>query len=294
KKCEADLYIAHNLGALPAAVNAAKTNKKPCGFDAEDFHRFEISDDKNDADVLLKTWLENRYIPQINYLTASSPLIAKAYNDLFVDKEPIVILNVFPRDSNIAQPTINNNGPVRLFWFSQTIGEGRGIENIINALLLLEEHSFELHMLGEPAENAMLFFDKLIINKPEIIHFHKPIPPDEIVAFASQFDIGLASETKTPLNRDICLTNKIFTYLQAGLAILASDTTAQTEFVEQYPAIGKIYRGTDVLSLANTLTYYSQNRNRLFETREASLKLAQDRLNWETESRKFLSIIKNI
>jgi len=41
----ADLYIAHNLGALPVAVYAAKKNSSKCGFDAEDFHRYETTND---------------------------------------------------------------------------------------------------------------------------------------------------------------------------------------------------------------------------------------------------------
>src|SRR6202000_2983640 len=42
RRHKAAIYIGHNLGALPAAVKAAKANKKACGFDAEDFHSFEV------------------------------------------------------------------------------------------------------------------------------------------------------------------------------------------------------------------------------------------------------------
>ena len=44
---EADLYIAHNLAALPIAVKAAKFHNKKCGFDAEDFHRNEVTNNEN-------------------------------------------------------------------------------------------------------------------------------------------------------------------------------------------------------------------------------------------------------
>src|SRR5574340_991277 len=37
----ADLYIAHNLPALPAAARAAKRHGALLGFDAEDYHRGE-------------------------------------------------------------------------------------------------------------------------------------------------------------------------------------------------------------------------------------------------------------
>ena len=35
----ADLYIAHNLAALPAARHAARRHRGRLGFDAEDYHR---------------------------------------------------------------------------------------------------------------------------------------------------------------------------------------------------------------------------------------------------------------
>jgi hypothetical protein len=38
----ADLYVAHNLGALPAALAAARRAGVPAGFDAEDFHSGQI------------------------------------------------------------------------------------------------------------------------------------------------------------------------------------------------------------------------------------------------------------
>ena len=66
KKHKADLYIAHNLGALPAVVIAAKKHKKPCGFDAEDFHRNETSDNPQDPNVVKKSVVEDKYIPHLN------------------------------------------------------------------------------------------------------------------------------------------------------------------------------------------------------------------------------------
>jgi glycosyltransferase involved in cell wall biosynthesis len=288
KKYKADIYIGHNLGALPATVKAAKANKKPCGFDAEDFHRNEVSDNINDPDVLLKTHLESKYIPYLNYLSVSSPLICKAYQNLYPDVNPITILNVFPNNLKVEQPILNQDGPIKLFWFSQTIGLHRGIEDVINALEFLKNYPFELHLLGLPAKDVSSNFE----NESISIHFHEPIMPDEIPAFASQFDIGLAVENSTPLNRDLCLTNKIFTYLQAALAVVASDTTAQQNLIHQYPAVGKVYQKGDSEALAEVLLYYHQHRELLVKTRRAALSVARDQLNWENESGKFLGIVK--
>jgi glycosyltransferase involved in cell wall biosynthesis len=285
KKHKADIYIGHNLGALPALIKAAKANQKPCGFDAEDFHRNEISNKENDTDVLIKTRLEEKYFPNLNYVSASSPLIASAYAKLFPELTREVVLNVFPTDKRISEPIKNNEGPVKLFWFSQTIGHSRGLEGIMKALEAFEPGTYELHLLGHSDASF-----KAPQNKN--VYFHAPIPSDELINFASKFDIGLAAETGIPLNRDICLTNKIFTYIQAGLCVVASDTSAQTKLLSKYPGIGKIFLKNRPKSLADTLFYYHQHRDKLFEARTAAFETGQSELNWETESKNFLKLVK--
>lgn len=290
KKYEADLYIAHNLGALPAAMTAALQNGKPCGFDAEDFHRLEITNDINSFHFKICKYVEDKYLPYVDYMTASSPLIAWHYKLLY-NKAVTSIVNVFPKSTAITIIR-NMDRPVKLFWFSQTIGPNRGIEVIIESIKLLPGYDFELHLLGNlTVKNRQVFIDKL--NVPDInIYFHAPLPPGELIRFAAQFDIGLAAENNIPLNRDICLTNKLFTYMQAGLAIVASNTTSQSALINEYPELGKIYSATDSQSLANVLSDYYNNRNNLYKARKVSLEVGQTHLNWENESEKFLDVIK--
>jgi len=292
KRHKADLYIGHNLGALPAIVKAAMIHKKPCGFDAEDFHRFETSDNRHDEAVILKMIIEDKYIPQVNYLSASSPQIAEAYYLLYPQKYPVVLLNVFPKVPGGKQLNLNQPGPVKLFWFSQTIGTNRGVEDVVKALQLVECGHFELHLLGDYQSQIISFIDELNVCKAKI-YFHKPIMPDAIIEFASQFDIGLALEDHAPYNRNICLTNKIFTYLQAGLSIIASDTTAQKELMSRYPETGNIYKKNDVQTLARGIEYYFHNRDALYNAKKAAFEIARNDLNWEKESEKFLMIVKN-
>ena len=293
KKHEADIYIGHNLGALPATVEAARANKKPCGFDAEDFHRFETSDDINNRDVILKTCIEDRYIPKVNYLSAASPLITEAYDKLYPGKNPVTLLNVFPLDAAVNAPVLNQAAPVRLFWFSQTIGTNRGIETVVKALQQLNSDNFELHMLGFiPAAEKEQFIANLQLYDVKL-HFHDPVPPAKLIDFASQFDIGLAMENSTPVNRDICLTNKIFTYMQAGLAIIASNTSAQARLMNAYPLAGKVYQQGNIQMLAGLLNAYHQNRDALLQARMESLRIGRTELNWDIEAPKLLNIIKN-
>lgn len=285
----ANLYIGHNMGALPVAVNAAKKNKVRCGFDAEDFHRNETTNDTNSLEVKVKRAIEDEFIPKLNYLSASSPLIAAQYQKLY--SLPVTsILNVFPKIDR--QISYNQQEPLKLFWFSQTIGSGRGLETIVDALKLIH-FDFEFHLVGKvsPIYKTKLLQQAGLTTLQNKIIFHGTVNVQSIFEIAFKCDIGLASEIPYPLNRNICLTNKIFTYIQSGLLVLASDTQAQLLFMKEHSQIGRTYGGINDFS--KLITYYNENRAELHATKMASYELGQNSLNWEIESRKILAIIKD-
>jgi glycosyltransferase involved in cell wall biosynthesis len=277
------LYIAHNLGALSVAAMAAKFYNLPFAFDAEDFHRQETTDNFSDKDYRLKKYLEEKYLPKATYISAASPLIEKAYKTLFPNQKFITIQNVFskPKSGNI----ISKNQNLRLVWFSQTIGKNRGLEQVLEALKKLQL-PVELTLIGAVSDEIKHnFSDSYLVNFIPTLH------PDELISYLSQFDIGLALEQKTPFNRNICLTNKIFSYLSAGIAIIATDTEAQTQFLSKHPQIGKLYKSQDITALADIILYYFYHKKELQEAKNQSIHLAINQYNVEMEYQKLLDII---
>ena len=294
QKIPADLYIAHNLGALPAAIMAAKKNGAKCGFDAEDFHRNELSDDPKDFDVRIKTYLENKYLFQLDYLSTASPLISEEYKKLYPNFNVKTILNTFPKQV-FNLKTFNESVSIKLFWFSQTIGLSRGIEDIIWAMGQLSAHNIELHLLGEHNSSTITYFDGLACanHLKNAIFYYSPIPESSIFSFAAKFDIGLATEIGFPKNRDICLTNKIFAYVQSGLAILASDTKSQVEFLKNFPKMGITYTRNNRENLLEAISHLMRLEI-LNKYKKQAKAYGNDTLNWEFEQQKFLANIKQI
>lgn len=291
---QAPLYIAHNLGALPAAIWAAQQNKSKCGFDAEDFHRFEVSDHQLDFDVRLKTYLEDKYIPKLTYLSTASPLISAAYQNLYQSQHPTTILNTFPKQS-LAPNKTNPSNSLKLFWFSQTVGINRGLEAVIKAMGSLKDLDIELHLLGNYDEAIQNRFAEIANEsglKTNRLFYNRPLPADEIFEFANQFDVGLATEMSSPKNRDICLTNKIFTYVQSGLAIIASNTSAQQQLLSKYPDMGFIYEQANNETLISALKLYYTDRTLLASHQKKATNYANASLNWEQEKHIFLAIIE--
>jgi glycosyltransferase involved in cell wall biosynthesis len=295
KSIKADLYIAHNLGALPVAVLASKKHYAKCGFDAEDFHRQEQTDNKNSLAFRLAQFIEDKYLPDVHYLTVASPLIGKEYEKFYPKLNAVVINNVFPA-SYIQEKKLRVEGEkLRLFWFSQTIGKGRGIEDAIKAIASLKRRHISLTLLGNIDEVNQAYFLSLANDfrlQREQLNFISPIPSDKIFELANKYDIGLALESGFCLNNDIALSNKIFTYLTSGLAVIASETSAQKGFLEKYPTIGFSYPIGNVEALAILIDNYDTNRELLQQTKSASHSLARESINWELESKKFISLIE--
>lgn len=90
KASTADLYIAHNLGALPAAVAAARKQGALAGFDAEDFHSGMNPGERTTPEDKLATAVEARLLRSCAYVTAASPGIGEAYaqNTAYCGRKP--------------------------------------------------------------------------------------------------------------------------------------------------------------------------------------------------------------
>lgn len=291
----ADLYIAHNLAALPAAVKAAGNNNSKCGFDAEDLHRYEMSNNENDYDVRLKKFIEEKYFPKVDYLTTSSQQIANFYSNLFPKLIFNLILNVFPKNLVYNRGFPSENKAIKLVWFSQHIGLSRGLQDVYFALKELESYNIEFHLLGSLSKEVNHELKALTSNlnfkyTPKIFYY-EPIDSISLLKFINQFDVGLATEPAFSINNDLALSNKIFTYMQSGLAIVASDTLAQKQFLEQYPNIGMIYKKNNPKSLALAIKSYIESRELLLRHQNQAYKYANETLNWETEKEKFLIVV---
>ena len=293
KSIKADFYIAHNLAALPVAVKAAAYHKAKCGFDAEDFHRQEVSDSLLDFNYRISSFLEDKYLSHCAYTTAASPLIARSYQQLYPTLNPQVINNVFEvrHLQNVKEKTDDS---LKLFWFSQTIGKTRGLEDVINALNMLGNNAIELHLLGNLNKESEDYLNGLVTTSSKNnLHFHKPIMSEEIFKFSSQFDVGLALEPGFCLNNKIALSNKLFSYLISGLALIASDTDAQKAFIEENKGIGFAYSIGNIAELADKIDFLFRDRMVLKDCKMKSSQLAIEKYNWEIESTKFLTIISN-
>lgn len=292
---KADLYIGHNIGTLPALVEASKKYKAKSIFDFEDFHRGESVENSYQFKLISK--VENKFIPLIDILTSASPAITETYKSIFPEKEIITINNIFPLAYALKEIKELPEKPLKLFWFSQYIGKKRGLENVIKAMSSFNSDEITLTLLSSCSCEMRDYFISLAstynLNHDQLI-FIDPVEEKEIVSIASQHHIGLASEVAHIPNRDLCLTNKIFMYLLAGNTLVLSDTNAQKDFLKTYPGIGLLYKQDNSFDLTRLLKQYIDQPKLLHQHRVSSLELAKKELNWDIEGAKWLKLVQNI
>jgi glycosyltransferase involved in cell wall biosynthesis len=295
----ADLYIAHYAGALPAAALAARRYGAMLGFDAEDleFGSWHLHKGPSDYDLAVER-IQACYLPECDYITASSAGIAEACAARYQLPLPATILNVFPltyRPSKFRATAAD--GPLTVYWFSQTIGLDRGLPDAVRALGLLRGHRIELHIRGELRENTRRELFALAalagVDSSQIV-LHALALPEEIVRSSAQYDIGLALEQPVTESRKICLTNKIFTYLLAGNAVAATATPGQRSLMAGITGAGFCCPPGDAQALARGLLAWYQDRKALDRARRQAWDWGTREFNWELEKQKFLMVADGV
>jgi len=305
----ADLFIAHYLPAVPAALQAAEAHGAEVGFDAEDFHRGQFHDGEWDTLKARRTrWFEETYLPRCDYVTAASPGITAAYADELGIEEPTTILNVFPwneRSGHTPPDELRAEHPghgISLYWYSQTIGPNRGLEMVVRAMGQIRDRADEvprltLSLRGEWDDgyesDLRTLAHSVGLEDSQIRHLERT-PPDQLIERAAQHDIGLALEQAKSRNRDLCITNKIFAYLLAGLPVVATRTKGQ-RFVHQHaPDAVRLCPVDDVDEMTNQLLRWVRDATDRKRAAEAACQVSEDRFNWDVEKKTLVSTVRSI
>ena len=278
----ADLFYGGTTGALAVIAAAARRRTVPYGLDLEDFHSAEY-DDSPIAQLVhsLARRIEQDVLPTAQFVTAGSIAIARAYAEMY-DIRPIPINNTFSLPTIPPPLTANPGSGLRLYWFSQTIGPRRGLEDVIRAMGAAAIPG-ELHVRGNPLPGYLSDLHSLTAQTApqlRLVHHH-PAAPDEMIALCREYDVGLATERREPLNHALSLSNKMCTYVLAGLAVACTDTLGQRPLAQDLGEGACSYAPGDIATLAAGLKRWAQDKALLARAKAEAWEAAQRRWHWE-------------
>lgn len=295
-----DLVIAHTQPMLAPAFFAAEKLGCHWSFDFEDVLSEEYGEgiQKDSVHQGLVRYVERTFIPRARFVTTASGCFSNWIERNTGVRNATLVRNVPYQKEAPAQlcPGYPVSRPhLSLYWFSQTIGPLRGIEDILQAIALAN-CPVELHLRGEVLpfyrETLQGWIQKLRLQQKVFIHGR--IAPGELLAAASEHDLGLGLMQPCCLNHELAVPNKIYAYMMAGLGVLATTTQGHASVFQEAPGIGFLYNPGDVRSLAERLEFLSKNPSELLKCRTRAFELARNRFHWETERQTLLNLVEGL
>ncbi len=299
------LSIAHSEPAMFAAAALHRRGLR-VGIDMEDWYAEDLrEEDRSARPVAAIRAHEEHFLRHGAYATCTTEAMADALAAAYECPRPTRIYNVFPRPVRSEPPVLRDRLPAArslggaasrgravrsIHWFSQTIGPGRGLEDLFTAAGTLPEE-FEIHLRGNLGGYASWLEAVIPVAVRSRVFVHAPVSNEELPERIAEHDIGFAGETAAIRSRDLTATNKIFQYLQSGLAVVASDTSGQKEVAALAPGAVGLFRADDEQSLAERLKEFLRDEAALDVARRRALD-ASHHLCWEMEKNRLLSAVE--
>ena len=280
----ADLFYGGTTGALAATAEAACRAGAPYGLDLEDFHAEEQEGPDGPLMNALGDHIVAHVAPDAAFVTTSSGANASEYRRRY-GVHAVTINNTFPLPPHPPVIARRDVSPLRAYWFSQTIGSGRGLEGFIKGAGAAQV-PIALHLRGRSSAGYVERLKQLAASlAPRLsIVTSEPASPDRMVALCGDHDFGLAIEEGHMLSHQFSLSNKALTYILGGLAVVLTDTEGQRELGEAIGEGALIYREGDHETLAQGLRRWYQEPERLLAARRAAWAAAAGRWHWEHAS----------
>lgn len=293
----AQLYIAHTQPVLAAAASAAQERGVPFAFDCEDLLSEEASDGLRAPwrrDLI--TRLERRFLPRAAYVSATSRPMADYLTERYSLQDVRVWHNVFPsiEREGIAPPGQRPAAlAFELAWISATVGRGRGLEDAMAALHLLPA-TVTLHIYGAIGTGERRWFAHVTrgLERRVVVH---PLPPaTSVLRTLARHHIGLSLDGSNCANRALTVCNKVFLYLHAGLACVATHTPGHASVLAGLigASADSLYPPGDVDALVEILRRLT-GPEALMRAQNAAWLAGSTRYSWDVEREAFLRAVSD-
>lgn len=285
----ADLIIAHNELAHWVGTQLLAEGRLVAA-DFEDWHSEDLlPEHRRGRPLTLLREVERVLLHRAAYVSTTSHALAAALHARHGGRLPEVIPNCFPLqpDPRSGPP----GDPPAFFWFSQTLGPGRGVEEFVEAWTRTARSS-RLVLLGE----AYGGFDRDLLarvppDRRSVVDFLPLVPPAGLSAVIARHDLGLALERRDIPSRNLTITNKLLQYLNAGLAVVASETAGHREVLAQGPDAGVLIDLGAPASVTFALDGLLADRDGLQRRQQAARRLAAEVYCWEREEPHLLALV---
>jgi glycosyltransferase involved in cell wall biosynthesis len=163
----------------------------------------------------------------------------------------------------------------------------RGAEEMIEAMTQIDA---VLMVVGDGDVVPQLKKRVEHLQLTEKVIFYGKKPYDKMMNYTYHAEIGLTLDKPTNMNYRLSLPNKVFDYMHAGTAVVATEIKEVVKIVRNYE-IGEVLESLTTDQLAATINRILSDKDRLNTYQENCAKAAQVE-NWNNETKILNSIYR--
>lgn len=278
-----DIYVAHDLPALPIAHYASKIMGAKLVYDSHEFFTGQIS--LQGARKTFFEKLEHQLIHDVDLMFTVNRDIADLFYDEYNLRNIKVLHNSIEEVSHTKKINLHQMLAIsenkKILLYQGGFFEGRNLEILVESSKYLDEDNI-LVMLGYSflEEKLKKLAKKLdLLNKK--VYFMERVEQKELLNYTAGATMGVIPYPDIDLNTKFCTPNKMFEFITAGIPIVANEQLITVNnFIMAY-SIGSLvsFENCEILGkgLNSTLNNFDYIRA------EKYLEKAKDILSWDNQ-----------
>ena len=288
-----EYYHGHDLYTLPIATSAKKRFGGKAIYDSHELFTEIGSFTKTEKWAYTK--LERNLFPQADVSITVNKTIAEELAKRYGVCEPTVIMNCPPKliteatsSENLLLKKVGIEGDNRkVVLYQGGFSKGRGLDNLILANHHLENTVMIYMGWGafEPELKKLAEREGLTGLK---VHFTGPVDQSVLLNYTRCADVGVIPYQFVSLNNYYCSPNKLFEYMNAHIAIVASDFPELKRVIKGYQ-VGDVFDPESPEDIARSIMNVVSDEAKLTRIKQNTFKGAEV-FNWENESKKLVDL----
>jgi glycosyltransferase involved in cell wall biosynthesis len=288
---KADLIVSNDLDTLLPCYIVSKLKRVNLIFDSHEY--FTGSPELKNRHFVRLFWknIERKTLPYLNYVMTVNKSISDLYHKEY-GIDAVVVRNISEKHEihpiNRSELGLSDNDLI-LILQGTGINIDRGGEELVEAMKQIT--GVHLLIIGKGDALGML---REMSQSPDLkgkITFLPAMPWNQMMRYTGMADAGLSLDKGDSLNYKLSLPNKIFDYINAGIALIVSNLPEVKKVVDLY-GCGLLIDKISPETITERIIQIRDDRSLLEELKNNSL-IASGKLSWEVEKQKAKALYKS-
>ncbi len=292
-----DAYHAHDDTSLFACFLVAMLRRKPLIFDAHELPEIGLHAQRRGYRRILRALslqVARAIVPRCAGVITVSPPIVCELQRRFGGPVPALVRNIPPYQVPVPSQRLHERlrlrPHTRIALYQGLLEEDRSLETLVHAARFLAP-DIAIVMLGDGPRRPHL---EALIAQEEVgdrVYLLPAVPNSELLAWTAAADLGLIVYASPLRNVQLCLPNKLFEYLMAGLPVLTAPLEAIVEVAQTYD-VGAVVHSVEPQAVGQAISALLADEAALSRMRRNALAACARELRWEVEQERLIALYR--